>query len=361
MTKPIFFNFFSGKKIDSPPDSLWRVGDRPAASFLVGPAFFDPQVNGFAGVDFQNPDITGDELEFALREIQGAACSHILLTLVTAGFDSLQYQFRHLAGILEENEFVRGSVLGFHLEGPFISRKPGFHGAHPPEQVCDPDWKVFEKLQLASGSRIRLITLAPELEGSQSFIQKAVSQGVMVSLGHTDASYEELLDALIAGARMVTHLGNGCPEQLHRHNNIIQRVLAVSDLMVSLIPDGIHLPPYVLANLVRALGMTRVVMTTDAMSAAGAPPGEYRLGRLQLVVGQDRVVLMPGGKNFAGSSLTMVEGFHNSVRFGGLDAAGAWRAWTRLRTILFPDVVPPWLALPYWQGTSSESPKHQPH
>lgn len=355
MTNPVWFSAVSGRKMDSPPDPLWKVGDSSTTSFLVGPGFFDPQVNGFAGVDFQNPDITSQELEFALREIHSAGCSHILLTLITAGIDSMQYQFRHLAGILEANEFVRRGVLGFHLEGPFISRKPGFHGAHPPELVCDPDWTVFEKLQHASGGRIRLITLAPELEGSSSFIQKATNAGVMVSLGHTDASYEELLGAVQAGARMVTHLGNGCSEQLHRHDNIIQRVLAVPDLLVSLIPDGIHLPSFVLGNLVQALGAARVVMTTDAMSAAGAPPGEYTLGRLRLIVGEDRVVMAPGGKNFAGSSLTMEQGFYNCMRLGGLDAMGAWRAWTRLRTVLFPEVAAPWLAVPFWRGTPEKS------
>ena len=347
MTDPSYFSVFSGKKMDLPPDPLWKVGQSPTAGFLVGPGFFDPQVNGFAGVDFQSPDITGDELEFAVGEIQHAGCSHILLTLITAGIDSMEYQFRHLAGIIEENDFVHRCVLGFHLEGPFISRKPGFHGAHPPEHVCDPDWKIFEKLQHASGGRIRMITIAPELEGSESFIRKASKAGVMVSLGHTDASHPELLDAVQAGARMVTHLGNGCPEQLHRHDNIIQRVIAVPDLLVSLIPDGIHLPAFVLSNLVQALGTARVVMTTDAMSAAAAPPGEYTLGRLRLAVGEDRVVMAPGGKNFAGSSLTMYEGFHNCMRLGGLDLIGAWRAWTRLRTILFPDIVAPWLAVPF--------------
>jgi len=350
MTNPIWMNAISGKKLDSPPDPVWKIGDTSAAGFLVGPGFFDPQVNGFAGVDFQNPDITTEELEFALREIQRAGCSHVLLTLITAGIDSMQYQFRHLAGILQESEFIRQGILGFHLEGPFISHKPGFHGAHPPELVCDPDWTVFEKLQHASGGQIRLITLAPELEGSSSFIRKATDSRVMVSLGHTDAGYQDLLNAVQAGARMVTHLGNGCPEQLHRHDNIIQRVLAIPDLLVSLIPDGIHLPSFVLSNLVHALGSSRVVMTTDAMSAAGAPPGEYRLGRLQLNVGEDRIVMAPGGKSFAGSSLTMEQGFYNCMRFGGFDAMGAWRAWTRLRTILFPEVEAPWLAVPFGGG-----------
>ncbi len=361
MSKPIYLNVLNGKKLDGQPEACWQMGKDPASSYVAGPAFFDPQVNGFAGVDFQNPDITLGELEFALREIHRAGCSHILLTLITNSIDSLRFQFRHLASLTEESELVQQTVLGFHLEGPFISSQPGFHGAHPRECVCEPDWGTFMMLQEASGGKIRLVTLAPELEGSAEFIRKVSRSGVLVSLGHTDAGYDQLLSAVQAGARMVTHLGNGCPEQLHRHDNIIQRVLAIPDLLVSLIPDGIHLPPYVLSNLARCLGTARIVMTTDAMSAAAAPPGEYTIGRLRVVVGEDRIVMVPGGRNFAGSSLRMVEGFYNCVRFGGLDIGDAWRTWTRLRETLFPHVDPPWLAVPFGQDAADSrvSPPHR--
>jgi N-acetylglucosamine-6-phosphate deacetylase len=355
MTSPVYFNVLDGKRLNLAPDVLWTVGDGSETTMIVGPAFFDPQVNGFAGVDFQNPDISMDELEYALAKIQKAGCSHILLTLITAGIDTLIHQFRRLASVLEESERIRKMVLGFHLEGPFISPKPGFRGAHPPEHTSVPDWSIFAKLQEASGGRIRLVTVAPELDGSLPFIEKAARNGILVSVGHTDASYDQLLSAVQVGARMMTHLGNGCPIQLHRHDNIIQRVLAIPDLLASLIPDGIHLPPYVLANLARSLGTARVVMTTDAMSAAGAPPGKYTLGKLQLEVGEDRVVRMPGGKNFAGSSLTMAEGFLNCVRFGGFDVQSAWHAWTRLREVLFPGIAPPWLGVPFPPETLDQS------
>jgi N-acetylglucosamine-6-phosphate deacetylase len=141
---------------------------------------------------------------------------------------------------------------------------------------------------------------------------------------------------------------------MHRHDNIIQRVLAVPGLLVSLIPDGIHLPPFVMANLARCLGVSQTAMTTDAMSAAGAPVGEYTLGPLRLVVGEDRVVRHPSGRNFAGSCLTPSEGFFNLLRFGGYGARDAWSAWTRLRDYLFPGIETSWLMLPF-AGTPTES------
>lgn len=354
MSKSIFWNVLTGGRLDSVPDSIWRIDDARASAYLCGPAFFDPQINGFAGVDFQNPDVTSEEILHAVARLRLTGCAHFLLTIITAGTDFLKFHIRHLASLLDENQILRQSILGFHLEGPFISSKAGFHGAHPPEHVCVPDWGAFSRLQELSGGRIKIVTLAPELDGSALFIQRAVTSNVLVSLGHTDARLDQIQAAVQAGARMFTHLGNGCPEQMHRHDNIIQRVLAVPGLLVSLIPDGIHLPPFVLANLARCLGVSRTAMTTDAMSAAGAPAGEYTLGTVRLAVGEDRVVRHPSGRNFAGSCLTPLEGFFNLLRFGGYGTGDAWSAWIRLREYLFPGIETPWLMLPF-PGTSAES------
>jgi N-acetylglucosamine-6-phosphate deacetylase len=146
---------------------------------------------------------------------------------------------------------------------------------------------------------------------------------------------------------MFTHLGNGSPQRLPRHDNIIQRVLAIPELMASLIPDGIHLPPFVLSNLAHALGTGRLVMTTDCMSAAGAGCGRYTIGQLEVTVGADGIVRLPDGEGFAGSSLQMIDGFYNCIRFGGLGSQAAWYAWTRLRKMMFPRIQAPWLAVPF--------------
>jgi N-acetylglucosamine-6-phosphate deacetylase len=357
MEDPLFFDALSGKKIDGVPRQAWLVDDGSTSSYLTGPAFFDPQVNGFASIDFQNQNLRFDELEFAVTEIRKSGCAHILLTLITASAAAFEDQLRRIANYIKNRPIIHDCVLGFHLEGPFISAKPGFSGAHQSRHLREPDWGLFLRWQKASGDRIRMITLAPELRGSISFIRHAAASNVFVCLGHTDATLETLIESFNAGARMVTHLGNGCPIEMDRHDNIVNRLLGIPDLMASIIPDGIHIPPPALSNLVRSLGPARLICSTDCMSAAGAPTGRYRLGNLQVTVGEDRVVRHPTAQGFAGSSLTMLEGFYNCLRFGGISADASWRAWTRLRNILFSKVEAPLLAIPFPTASSAVKPQ----
>jgi len=347
MSEKKFYNILTSEATDGPDDLVLKVDDGSAPCYLVGPAFFDHQVNGFAGVDFTDPDLTREQLEYAVEQIRQSGCSHFLLTLVTAAVDFLEEQFKRLASFFDQSDLIQESILGFHLEGPFISPKSGYRGAHPEEHVCPPNWPLFHRWQVASGNRICMLTLAPEWEGSNDFIQKAAGSGVFVCLGHTDASYENLIAASKAGARMVTHLGNGCPIEMPRHDNIIQRTLAVNELLVSLIPDGIHLPPFVLSNMSRIVKPDRLVLSTDAVSAAGAPSGKYRIGKQEVYVGEDRVVMHADGKHFAGSSLTMIEGFYNGIRFGALTPKDSWYSWIRMRNMLFPEIKAPLSMVPF--------------
>ncbi len=342
-TTPVCFDVFTYQRISPDEDSLWKIGPAvsPSGCYLLGPAFFDPQVNGYAGIDFQDPDLTCEALEHAVNEIHRAGCSHFLLTLITSSPELLEERFRRIGGFLDTSPHLSETILGFHLEGPFISNEPGFHGAHPKHHIRSPNLPLFERWQKASGGRIRMVTLAPEWPGSIEFIRSLSSQGVFVSLGHTNASLETLSEAAAAGARLFTHLGNGSPGSIPRHDNIFQRVLATSGLIASLIPDGIHIPPFAFGNMVRALGPGRVVFTTDAMSAAGSPPGEYWIGEMLVQVGEDRAVRLPDRSGLAGSSLNAVEGFRNVVRFGSLSADGAWRGWTWLRSLMFPGLQAP--------------------
>jgi N-acetylglucosamine-6-phosphate deacetylase len=340
---PACFDVFTYQRVSPDGSALWSIDptESPSGRYLVGPAFFDPQVNGFAGVDFQDPGISREALEHAVSEIHRSGCSHFLLTLITSSPEFLEEQFRRIGGFLEASPHLFETILGFHLEGPFISSEQGYYGAHPGHFTCPPSTALFERWQAASGGRIRMITLAPEWPGSLELIRSLSREGVFVSLGHTNASLETLNEAVNAGARLFTHLGNGSPGTVPRHDNIFQRVLATPGLMASLIPDGIHIPPFTLGNLVRTLGPGRVVFTTDAMSAAGAPPGEYRIGEMTVQVGEDRAVRQPNGGGLAGSSLRAIEGFYNVTRFGGLSADGAWWGWTRLRTLMFPGLEAP--------------------
>ena len=175
-------------------------------------------------------------------------------------------------------------ILGYHLEGPWLFPVVGFCGTHPAELMCAPRWPSFERLQNAADGRIKLVTLAPEWDGAIEFIAALARNGVHTAIGHSDASAEVIDAAVRAGVRFCTHLGNGVPRVLPRHDNVTQRLLGRDELYACLIPDGMHLPPFVLKNFFRAKPRDRVLFTTDAMAAAGAPPGSYSIGRQRVFV-----------------------------------------------------------------------------
>jgi len=288
----------------------------------LAPALFDLQVNGFAGVDFQDPALTGEQLTNALDTLAGGGTRRILLTLITDKLDALERKFTHLETLRARSPVIAEMVCGYHLEGPWLSPEEGYRGAHPGECMCAPDLGAFRRLQAAAGGRIRLVTVAPEWPGSAEFIAEVVSQGVVISLGHTNANEAQIDDAIRAGAKMVTHLGNGCPVTLPRHDNVIQRLLARDELIACLIPDGAHLPPFALRNFFRAKPHGKVLLTTDAMAAAAAPPGRYRIGRLE-VESRDGAVRAPGSANLAGSCLTPAAGVANAARWLGVSTQEA--------------------------------------
>ncbi len=298
---------------------------------MLSPALFDLQVNGFAGVDFQQATLTETDLRMAVAGLRAHETHRILLTLITDGIDALCAKFARIESFRRADPFIAETVCGYHLEGPWLSPLPGFCGAHPAERMCAPSLADFARLQDAAGGNIRLVTLAPEWPGSAEFIATVAAQGVVISLGHTDASEAQIDAAIRAGARLCTHLGNGVPVTLPRHDNVMQRLLARDELIACLIPDGVHLPPFTLRNFFRAKPRGRVLLTTDAMAAAGAPEGRYRIGVLE-VESRGGVVRMPGAANFAGSCLTPERGVGNAARWLGLPL-------TEARALLSIDVA----------------------
>ena len=289
---------------------------------------FDFQVNGFGGVDFQRDDLTLVQMQRAVTSMRRHRVGAIFATLITDFVDVLCRRFENLERLRAADPEMRAIIPGYHLEGPWLSPEPGYRGAHPAEPMHAPSLAEFDRLQAAAGGNIKLVTLAPEWAGSAEFIREVVARGVHVSLGHTDASEKHIDDAIRAGARFATHVGNGCPGTLHRHDNIIQRLLARDELIACFIPDGIHLPPFVLKNFVRAKPAGRVLFTTDAMAGAGAPPGRYTIGRHEIDVGEDRVARQPGATNFAGSTLAPDEGVERVSRYLGISAAESLHLWS---------------------------------
>jgi len=291
-------------------------------------SLFDIQVNGFAGVDFQQPDLTDADLRQAVEGLAAHETLRFFATLITDNVEALGRKFANLERIRAADAAVAAAVCGYHLEGPWLSPEPGYRGAHDSRHMGAPDIRAFERLQTAAGGNIRLVTLAPEWPGTMDFIRAVVGMGVQVSLGHTNASESEITAAISAGARFCTHLGNGVPTELHRHENVMQRLLARDELIAFFIPDGIHLPPPVLKNFFRAKPAGKALFTTDCMAAAGAPSGRYQLGNLFLEVGDDRIVRQPGRSNFAGSALCPDEGVKNIQSWLGLNAEHARRLFS---------------------------------
>ncbi len=305
---------------------------------LVTEGFLDIQVNGFATVDFNRPELTATELTRATQAMWRSGVTRFLPAVITAPVKNMLATLAAIAGARHEAPSLRRAIPGIHLEGPFLAPEDGPRGAHPADSIRDPDWDLFERFQEAAHGLIRFVTLAPERPGAIGLIARLRKAGVMVGIGHSDAKEADIDRAVEAGAQISCHLGNGAHAVLPRHRNYIQKQLATDALMASLIVDGHHLPSYVVKNMFRCKGLDRVILITDAMAAASAPPGEYRLGDVLAEVGPDGYVRLPGTPYLAGSALTMDRAIDNAVRFAGLSLEDALPLASQQPRRLFTDL-----------------------
>lgn len=274
------------------------------------PGFCDLQVNGFAGVDFNNPRTTAGEILGSIEALRATGVTRFLPTLITSSFERFAQCARTLAAVNSR------AIAGLHLEGPYIS--PDARGAHPLEHVAAASIEDFKRRQEVAVGKIRLVTLAPEVPGALRLTEYLVAAGVRVAIGHTMASPEQIRDAIKAGATLSTHLGNGCPPMLPRHPNFIWEQLAADELCASLITDGLHLPPATVKAMIRAKTPVRTFLVTDAITSAGCPPGSYEFNGMQVVLGADGRACPPGKPWMAGSSVTLDRAVANAARFSGL-------------------------------------------
>jgi len=283
--------------------------------------YFDIQVNGYAGVDFNQNNMSLNELTQACDKLAQDGVEGVLATIITANFSDMITRVKNLVKYRKQNVLVANMIKGIHLEGPFINGDDGFRGAHPKEFILRPTVALMAQMLDACDGLLRLVTLAPEKDEDNLVTKYLHHQGIIVSAGHCDPSFEQLKKAVIEGLSMFTHLGNGCPQLLHRHDNIIQRALSLKDsLWLCFIADGHHVPFHSLKNYIDLVGVDRVIITTDAMAAAGAKQGLYTLSNITLEVGEDRVVREPGKSNFAGSAIDMKSSAENLAKQLGLTA-----------------------------------------
>lgn len=267
---------------------------------------FDLQVNGYAGTDFCSADLTAEQLHHACQALWDDGADGILVTLITDALDALENKLRNLVRLREADELARNLVVGFHVEGPFLNPTPGFIGAHEPLHVQPATKEAADRLLDAGGGLVKLVTLAPEQDERAAVTEFLVERNITVSAGHCDPSLDQLRAACDAGLSMVTHFGNGCPVELPRHDNVLQRLLSQRDRLVfGFIPDGVHVPFHALRNYLDLVGPDRAYVTTDAIAAAGLGPGLHEVSGLTVEVDEEGVARRPGSPNLAGSTLTL--------------------------------------------------------
>lgn len=290
---------------------------------------FDIQVNGYAGADFCSRSLTLEQCRRACDELAADGVDGILATVITDSIAGICSKLAQLVAFREQDPAIARMIAGFHLEGPFLSRKPGCPGAHDPAKIVPANVSDAHRILDAGGGLVRLVTLAPECDAGLATTAFLARQGVTVSAGHCDPSLDELRAAIDAGLSMVTHLGNGCALDLPRHDNFIQRALFLRErLWICFIPDGVHIPFFALANYVALAGLDRTIMVTDAILAAKLPPGRYACGESEVEVDAAGVARRPGQKNLAGSTISMRQVRDNLRRHLGLDDAAIERLTT---------------------------------
>ncbi len=283
--------------------------------------YVDLQVNGYGGIDFNSDDLTAEGLHHACHAMQRDGVATALATIITDTEDRMVHRLRRLVELREQDEFVASVIAGLHIEGPFISSEQGFVGAHPIDAVMPADPEVMRRLLDATEGLTRLVTLAPECDDRQRVTRLLSDQGIMVSAGHSNANLNELDAAIDAGLTMWTHLGNGCPMHLHRHDNPIQRALSCADrLWLCFIADGVHVNFPALGNYLKLAG-DRAIIVSDAMAAAGLGPGRHRIARWELEVGDDLAVWAPDRSHLVGSAMTMQRASEHLSTHLGLDTA----------------------------------------
>jgi N-acetylglucosamine-6-phosphate deacetylase len=295
---------------------------------FVSPGLIDIQLNGFAGVDLSSdPTLDPEKAISILPAIWETGVTTFCATLFTDTIEQLEHNFRVLEEARRLDAHFAQTVPCYHLEGPYLS-PGGARGAHNTALMRSPNWDEFARLQEAAGGNIAIVTLAPELPGAYDFIRRARAAGVLVAIGHTDATPEQIHEAIAAGARLSTHLGNGCPNFIHRHQSPIWAQLASHRLSASLICDGFHLPPDLVRVIQRVKGTDRCILITDAVHLAHLAPGRYWMVGLEVELLPSGQVVTVDRQSMAGSTLTMNRAVTVFAKFAGVSLGEALQAAT---------------------------------
>ena len=281
--------------------------------------YFDIQVNGYGGIDFNKEGLTGEELLRACTTLQRDGVTGIFATICTDEVSAMCQRAAQIVKLRDHDPVSRQIIAGIHFEGPFMNETDGYRGAHPAAALHPANLDEMKQLLAAASGLTKLVTLAPERDPGMATTRYLAAQGIVVSAGHTNASLDDLRSAIDAGLTMFTHLGNGCPMQMHRHDNIIQRALSFAgQLWICFIADGVHVPFVALKNYLKLAGSERTIITTDAVAPAGLGPGTYTFNKWKVVAGEDMALWAPDRSHLVGSGIFMPKVEDNLRRHLGL-------------------------------------------
>lgn len=292
---------------------------------IVAPGLVDLQINGYAGHDFNQVPYPDKMVGEVIRKLWQEGVTSCFPTVITNSVQAIQEALESIALACKHDPVADQGIAGIHLEGPFISPNDGARGAHNYDHVRPPDWELFNRWQEAAGGRIRMITLSPEWPNSAPFIAKCTENGVTVSIGHTSATPEQIGEAVEAGARMSTHLGNGAHLMMPRHPNYIWEQLAQDRLWSCVIADGFHLPDQVLKVVFKVKG-TQAMLVSDAVSLSGLPAGTYttHIGGSVVLTPEGKLHLAEDEHLLAGSAQMLLKGIEHVTNRNIAELAEAW-------------------------------------
>jgi N-acetylglucosamine-6-phosphate deacetylase len=286
----------------------------------TGFGYIDLQVNGYADVDFNADELSAERVAALCVRLKSEGVAGIVPTVITADIDSMCRRLANIARIKEADKAVSEMLLGFHIEGPFLNPADGYIGAHPKRDARLADTETMSRMMDSANGWVRIVTLAPECDPGQRVTKQLTSMGIRVAAGHCNPSLDELRASIDAGLSLFTHLGNGCPAVLPRHDNIVQRVLSVAEhLHIGFIADGVHVPFFALKNYLECCGIERAFVVTDAIRGAGQGPGEYSIGDQRVVVDENLATWSADRSHLMGSAGTMQRSEENLRKALGLN------------------------------------------
>ena len=322
--KPVSITFNEGRIT-----AIERIEELPEGrnDIYIAPGLIDNQVNGFAGVSFTfgGIELNSEDVKKATRELWKTGVTTYLPTLTTNSYDLLKRNFTILKSVIDDPSLL-GSIAGFHLEGPYISPVDGYRGAHPLKHVRKPDRDEFLSLYEASGNNILQLTLAPEMEDAMDLISLCTEKGIVIAIGHHNASTAVITEAIDKGARISTHLGNGCANMINRHVNPLWPQLADDRLMISIIGDGFHLLPEEIRVFYKVKGPEKTIITSDVTGFGSLPPGKYVTEEGDSIeLTKDGMLRYPAQNVLYGSASPLKKGVGNVMKVTGCSLAEAIR------------------------------------